>query len=443
MAITIDWGVRIINVPRDYMTLIQSIPTEIRELNINTFRMALKNLEDDEEGMVFPDTHSHNAEVTVGGVTLAMVIEIINGYTITFEDGQYAVNLVGANSNIADRVNVNQVSVRSANSAGMTSSPAIEYSSFNGGVTIDITSTNIGTVYPSGTPLQPVNNLADAKLIAAARGFKKIYIVGNITFQSGDDISNFIVEGENTLLSTITLSSGAVCDGSEFKNCRILGYLDGLTQISECTIGNLSWVTGLISESLLDGDLILAGTEPVYLIDCESGYGNLPDIDMGGSGRSLILRGHSGDITIKNMTGENDYVIADFESGKLTIDATVTNGTIIVRGIVDIENQGEAQIDITGTVTAGAVSFGVWEEAKAAHTAVGSFGKLIQEDLDYLLAVIKNKKLLTKVSATWYLAIRNETDTNNILYKALKDVDGNELTDLQAGVLARELASSV
>jgi hypothetical protein len=102
------------------MILIQSTP-EIRGLNLNDFRMSLKDLEDSEEGMPFPDTHRHNTEVSVGGITLARVIEIINGYTITFEDGQYAVNLSGANCNVADVVNVNQVSVRSANSAGLTS----------------------------------------------------------------------------------------------------------------------------------------------------------------------------------------------------------------------------------------------------------------------------------------------------------------------------------
>ena len=57
--------------------------------------------------------------MTLGGLTLSRVVEIIAPYTITFEDGQYAVNLVGANNNIADKTNVNQVSVRSSNSAGM------------------------------------------------------------------------------------------------------------------------------------------------------------------------------------------------------------------------------------------------------------------------------------------------------------------------------------
>ena len=118
MAITINWGTRVINVPRADMTLIQASP-EIRELDIDDFRLTLKDLEDDEAGMSFPATHNHVAPVTVGGVTLARIVELINGYTVTFEDGQYAVNLVGANSNISDKTNVNQVSVRSSNSAGL------------------------------------------------------------------------------------------------------------------------------------------------------------------------------------------------------------------------------------------------------------------------------------------------------------------------------------
>ena len=100
MAISIDWSTKVISVPKDYMTLVQSSPTEIRELSINQFRLDLKDLEDNVDGIVNPDTHRHYPAITVGGVELAMVIEIINGYTVTFEDGQYAVNLTGANSNI-------------------------------------------------------------------------------------------------------------------------------------------------------------------------------------------------------------------------------------------------------------------------------------------------------------------------------------------------------
>lgn len=116
MAITINWGTRVISIPKTDLT---QISTTLYELDVDVFRLRLKDLEDDEDGMPFLRTHNHNPTVTVGGSTLARVVEIINGYTVTFEDGQYAVRLVGANNNIADVLNLNQVSLRSSNSAGL------------------------------------------------------------------------------------------------------------------------------------------------------------------------------------------------------------------------------------------------------------------------------------------------------------------------------------
>lgn len=126
MAISINWGTQVITVPKADLSLVASGPPEIRELNVDSFRLALKALEDDEEGMPYPDTHYHVAPITVGGVQLARVIEIINGYTVTFESGSYAVNLVGANNNISDVTNLNLVSVRSSNSAGLIIQPDVD-----------------------------------------------------------------------------------------------------------------------------------------------------------------------------------------------------------------------------------------------------------------------------------------------------------------------------
>lgn len=102
------------------MALIQPAP-EIRQLDIDVFRLLLKTMEDSEDGMAWPDTHSHVPPLDLGGVTIARSVLIINGYTITFEDGLYRVNLVNANSNILDVVNVNSVSVASSNSTGLAS----------------------------------------------------------------------------------------------------------------------------------------------------------------------------------------------------------------------------------------------------------------------------------------------------------------------------------
>jgi len=44
--ISINWATKVINIPRTSLTLIQQAPTEIRQLNLNSFRLELKDIED-------------------------------------------------------------------------------------------------------------------------------------------------------------------------------------------------------------------------------------------------------------------------------------------------------------------------------------------------------------------------------------------------------------
>ena len=149
MAITVDYSTKIISVPKADLTLISGT---LYELDTNQFKKDLAALQDDEEGIPFPDMFRHNTEVTVAGVTYARTIEIINGYSIEFEDGQYTVRLAGSNNNIFDVENgileQNQVQVIANNSAGLvvTSSTtptqqqirdAMELDSTSGKVSVD------------------------------------------------------------------------------------------------------------------------------------------------------------------------------------------------------------------------------------------------------------------------------------------------------------------
>lgn len=157
MAITINWATRVISIPKADMTQLSATRYE---LNVDALRLALKDLEDSEEGMAFPSTHAHNTTVTVGGVTLARVVEIVNGYTITFEAGTYSVSLVGANNNIADVMNLNAVSLRSNNSAGL-----IVVTDGAGG---DPWVTQLPGAYAAGSAGAKLGNLPSAAQIAAA-----------------------------------------------------------------------------------------------------------------------------------------------------------------------------------------------------------------------------------------------------------------------------------
>ena len=84
MAISINWSTGVITVPKADTVQIQASP-EIRTLDIDTFRLALKDLEDEVDGIVFPTTHNHVAPITVGGTVFARVVEILPPYTVTFE----------------------------------------------------------------------------------------------------------------------------------------------------------------------------------------------------------------------------------------------------------------------------------------------------------------------------------------------------------------------
>ena len=116
MPISINWATGVIYVPQSELTFISG---STYRLDVDAFRLVLKDLEDNEEGIGFPDTHRHNTEVVLSGITYARIVEIINGYTVEFEDGMYTVDCVGANHNIGDVKVVNQVSLIVGNAAGL------------------------------------------------------------------------------------------------------------------------------------------------------------------------------------------------------------------------------------------------------------------------------------------------------------------------------------
>jgi hypothetical protein len=118
MAISITWSTRVIYVPQADLTYISGV---LYELDVDALRLSLRDLEDGEEGMAFPTTHRHNTQVVLAGVTYARSVEIINGYAVEFEDGQYVVRCVGANHNLSDVKVANQVSLIIGNSAGLIS----------------------------------------------------------------------------------------------------------------------------------------------------------------------------------------------------------------------------------------------------------------------------------------------------------------------------------
>lgn len=61
----------------------------------------------------------------------------------------------------------------------------------------------------------------------------------------------------------------------------------------------------------------------------------------------------------------------------------------------------------------------------------------------YILKVLKNKRVVQKAGNVWQLTVYDNDGAVPILVKDLKDKDGNNVTDFQAGMLTQELANQV
>lgn len=120
MAITVNWPIKRILVPKADLTLVTGT---LYELDTEWFKAEINLLEESIFGICNLRILDHNTSYTVAGVTYARKLEIINGYMLEFEDGLYSVRLVNSNNNFFDVENgvlyQNSVQVIPGNSAGL------------------------------------------------------------------------------------------------------------------------------------------------------------------------------------------------------------------------------------------------------------------------------------------------------------------------------------
>lgn len=259
--------------------------------------------------------------------------------------------------------------------------PEIQYSSFNHGVSVDITSEYSGTTFPVGTGSAPVNNLADALVILDSRGFSTFYIHGDITIDNSLNFDDLIFVGESQTKSEFDVDPDASVVGCEFYDAHVKGTLDGNCKLKNCCVDNLLYINGIVEQCTLnEGTITLGGSAAACFVDCWSGPGsNTPIIDMGGSGQALSLRNYNGVVEIKNKTG-NDVCSIDLNSGHIILDNTVTNGPVIIRGVGKItDNSNGATVNLEDLVNPSNVATGVWNDTLSQYTSAGTAGQIINQ----------------------------------------------------------------
>lgn len=370
--VSVDWG----SSPR-----IITVAAPSTEITIQDLHDTLRDLEDRADDLTYDELVDSAGKESLGGGVYVGITMTLNNAQLAFEarggpafvqcnvsgGNLVAVDDVGANLDPIYTTAYTQVIRTSSSSATLQELSSIQFSSFNGGITVDITSPYSGTDFPIGTPQQPVNNLSDALTIANSRGFTALYIIGDLTLDSGLDFSGLSIIGESVSKSIIDVDSDANVYRTEFYEATITGVLDGESILRNCRIRDLDYISGFVEQCILDtGTITLAGTHASFL-DCWCVVDDqtlVPVIDMGGSGTALSIRNYNGCIQMSNKTGTENVTIL-LNAGGVTLNSSVTNGNITITGVGQlIDNSNGAIIDSSGLVSPGSV-------AEAVDTLIG------------------------------------------------------------------------
>jgi hypothetical protein len=227
---------------------------------------------------------------------------------------------------------------RTASSSATTQEQqAIQFASYNGGITIDTANGSSGIIYPIGTPKEPVDNFDDLVLIQAQQGLPKVvFILGDIDITSAvPPLKRYTFIGEGMDRTTINIDTVADVENCAYFDAHVTGTLDGNSRLEQCEIDDLTYLKGFVQQCVLSiGTIVLGGGEILQFLDCWSGEPGIstPIIDLGGSGQGLSLRNYNGGIKLINKTG-NDKISIDINSGQVILADTVVAGEIVCRGV--------------------------------------------------------------------------------------------------------------
>jgi len=376
-GITINWDTRVIFVPRYTLSFAGG---NIYNMNVDTFRLVLKDLEDSIEGIVFPTTHNHNPPVTFGGVTIARSVEIINGYTVTFEDvgSSYIVSLFGANNNIVDVTNLNNVSVRSSNSAGLAQSFELEQLSFDNHVTMNQATGQAGTGYPLGNRTNPVNNVIDACLIADIRSIDTIFNRGISTFGPGDSATGRMFEGLNLNNDRMIITPGAMFIGCDYVKLWVTGNAIGGTFQESFVENNMTLVGGAKDCGFLGTCSFYPAIPNAFqMFDCHTTSSTAAVVTLiANPAVNILMHRCSGRWILQNVTTGSH--VLNMTAGEIELHPSCTGGTVTVRGTVNLIDNSNGTVVIDGSqTTADQIATTTWERLAATHVDPLTLGGMV------------------------------------------------------------------
>ena len=337
----------------------------------------------------------------------------------------------------------------------------LEYASFNGGVTIDTVDGAPGTAYPLGTTGSPVDNLADALSIAEALGFRKLFILGDLTVGAAESVASYEIIGEGATLSMtrtlVTLTAGCVTSNALWKECRITGRQGGESTYEHCIIDGLTNAhchfveCGFIhptapATSTMQLASGVGSTHDAFYSECYGDYGTVT-VDRNGAGVTETFDRWVGRLKFinNNRASGNGTIYVNMQGGTITIEASCTTGAFVITGECEVvNNSGGSTVDTdavcsTAGVADAVAALGNWDAVGVVSIAPSPLAAIAAElaalPVETSATLIEAMRLMLsamagKVSggAGPTVRFRNAVDDTKDRIVATVDADGNRTT---------------
>ena len=218
--------------------------------------------------------------------------------------------------------------------------PAVYIDTFNG---------SPGTGLDSGTPTNPVNNIADAFTIANRDGLREFRFRGSLLLDRNITDWTFIsIGGEaNSSLDV----NGFTIDRCQFTGLNVTGTMNGRVECSRCALSATTLMDGVFRECGLVSTFSIADNADCVFSDCYSQVpGTSTPICTAGLNSSINFRNYSGGIEIRSVTAGTN-VSLDLDPGLAVLHSSNTGGVILVRGTGDLtDNSAGSTIDRVGLI---------------------------------------------------------------------------------------------
>ncbi len=229
--------------------------------------------------------------------------------------------------------------------------------------TYNLTASHVGTggnvgivrVRFQNTGLTTSNFYTDQILLTYVQSFGGIANGSTITLGSGSTNQDFIGSNWNVVLNNQDISN------AYFEGCLSItgtgtGNAGGTTPpvFKDCNFENVTLPPCVVNNSLFSGTMTVGAAGVYLLTDCKAGtvaIGIVPTFDFAAvvGATKIALRRYSGGAIIKNMAAGDEIIIEGW--GTVTLDSTITGGTVTLRGNISLTDNVVGGFASVGTLT--------------------------------------------------------------------------------------------